>query len=288
MNISDIKVLLPLLDDNDEEVYISVKNKIMDAGPANIPALENALQYVTTLLQHERIESIIFQLKICHLKDQFLQWKLSENKSLLQGWVIISSIQGVEILSAKVEKLIGQIVQKIWLELNPKLTSFEKVSIINHVFFDNYGFGINLSHIGTVESSCIDKLLILKKGNPISLNALYAIITRQLNLPLVLININGKIYLAYFDPILSREAFGEIAHPFLFFVDIAQRGKIIGVKEFDFIMKENNVVWDSSLNFTNENIVQKILHTLKESYLLTGDENKASIAEDLLNQLEKL
>jgi len=284
----DIKVLLPLLDDTDDEVYIAIRKKIMESGPGSIKVLENALDSVTTLLQHERIESIIFQLKISRLKDQLLQWHLSENKSLLQGWIIISSIQGIEISTSKVEKLIRQIVQKIWLELNHKLTSFEKIAIINNIFFDHYGFGFNLPQIHSVEYSFIDKILILKKGNIITLSALYAIIARQLNLPLMPINIKERIFLAYFDPIISREAFGEIAHPFLFFVDIAQRGKIIGIKEFDFIMKENKVVWDPSLNLTNKNLIHKILYKIKESYLFTGDEYKANFTEDLINQLEEL
>src|ERR1035437_4299882 len=102
---TNIKTLLSLLDDSDEEVYSIVRDKIIDAGPVNLPLLENALASVTNLLQHERLDSIIDQLKAIRLGNKMIQWVHSENKSLLEAWALVSSIQNIEVPTEKVEKL---------------------------------------------------------------------------------------------------------------------------------------------------------------------------------------
>ena len=80
---TNIKTLVSLLDDSDEEVYIIVRDKLINAGPDNLPLLENALVSVTNLLQHDRLDSIIDQLKAIRLGNKIIQWVHSENKSLL-------------------------------------------------------------------------------------------------------------------------------------------------------------------------------------------------------------
>src|ERR1035437_1733313 len=101
----NIKTLISLLDDSDEEVYFAVKEKLIEAGPDNLPFLENSLVSVTNLLQHERLDSIIDQLKAIRLGNKMIQWVHSENKSLLEAWALVSSIQNIEVPTEKVEKL---------------------------------------------------------------------------------------------------------------------------------------------------------------------------------------
>lgn len=284
----NIKTLLSLLDDNDEEVYLAVKQKLLEAGPDSLTLIENTLGSVTDLLQHERLESIIYQLKTNRLGDKLIQWAHSENKSLLEAWTLVSSIQNPEVSSEKAEKLIKQIVQDIWLEFNESLTSLEKIRIVNHFLFDLYHFELNLSDIAASENCFINNLLIFRKGNPISLTILYCIIAKQLNLPLQPIGINYNIFLGYNDPVVSKEAFGKIAHPFLFYINIEQNGAIVGMKEMEFFVKENKAFGAEKLILSNEALIKKLLLSIKDSYLSKGEEDKAKLAGELLNKLDIL
>jgi hypothetical protein len=284
-NIS-IKSLLSLLDDSDPEVYFAVKDKIIEAGPDNLPLLEKALELVSDLLQHERLESIIDQLKTISLGNKLTQWLQSEDKLLPEAWALISSIQKSEISSDKVEKLIQQIVRDIWVEMNDLQTSFEKIAIINHILFETYHFEINNLDISAVENSLINNLLISRKGNSVSMTMLYCIIGKELNLPIHPIGINFNMFLGYMDPSVSREAYGEIAHPFLFFINIERKGAIVGIKEMDYFIKENKEYWNDRLILSNEELIRKLLNFIIESYHIKGDNDKSKIAEDLLNKLD--
>lgn len=282
----NIKILLSLLDDSDEEVYLAVREKLIEAGTENLPLLESSLVSVTNLLQHERLESIIDHLKTIRLGDKMIQWSHSENKSLLEAWALVSSIQNIEVPLEKVEKLIQQLVQDIWLELNELQTSFEKIAIVNHIFFDTYHFELNYLDISASENCFINNLLISRKGNPISLTILYCIVARQLNLPVQPIGINYNMFLGYYDPKVSKEAFGEIDHPFLFFINMEHNGAIVGIKEMEFFVKENKEYWNDRLILSNEILIRKLLIFLKESYLAKGEDDKARIADDLLTKLD--
>jgi len=282
----NIKALISLLDDSDEEVYLAVKEKLIQAGPESLPLLENKLESVTYLLQHERLESIIYQLKTVRLGEKIVQWYHSENKSLLEAWTFVSSIQNIEVPLEKVEKLIQQLVQDIWLELNELQTSFEKIAIVNHIFFDTYHFELNYLDISASENCFINNLLISRKGNPISLTILYCIVARQLNIPVQPIGINYNMFLGYYDLKISQEAFGEIDHPFLFFINMEHNGAIVGIKEMDFFVKENKEYWNDRLILSNEVLIRKLLIFIRESYLAKGEDDKASLAENLLNKLD--
>jgi hypothetical protein len=282
----NIKILLSLLDDSEEEVYIAVRKKLIEAVPDNLPLLEKALESSSNLIQHERLESIIDQVKTIRLGDKIVQWLHSEDKSLLEAWALISSIQKIEVPLEKVEKLIQQIVQDIWLELNDLQTSFERIAIVNHILFDTYHFELNHSDISAVETCFINNLLITRKGNPISLTVLYCIIARQLNLPLQPIGINYNMFLGYVDSTVSKEAYGEIAHPFLFFINMERKGGIVGIKEMEFFVKENKEYWNDRLILSNELLIRKLLTLIKDSYEAKGENDKSRIADDLLKKLD--
>ena len=282
----NIKTLVSLLDDSNEEVYLAVRGKIIETGPDSLAFLEVTLESVTNLLQHERLESIIDQLKIIQLGNKMIQWSHSENKSLLEAWALVSSIQKMEVSPEKVEKLIRQIVQDIWLEFNDLQTSFEKIAIVNHILFKTYHFELNYSDISAVENCFINHLLISRKGNPISFTLLYCIVSRQLNLPVQPIGINYNMFLGYYDPKVSKEAYGEITHPFLFFMNMEHKGAIVGVKEMEFFVKENKEDWNDRLILRNDALIRKLLVSIRDSYLSAGDDDKVRIADDLLKKID--
>jgi hypothetical protein len=172
------------------------------------------------------------------------------------------------------------------MELNDLQTSFEKIAMINHILFDTYHFEMNYSDISAVENCFINNLLISRKGNPISLTILYCILARQLNLPVQPIGINYNMFLGYMDPTVSKEAYGEIAHPFLFFINIERRGGIVGIKEMEFFVKENKEYWNDRLMLSNEELIRKLLTLIKESYQAKGEDDNSRIADDLLKKLD--
>jgi len=285
--IVNIDTLLALIDDRDEEVYFAVRDKLLETGPAILPVLEYAIGSSSSLLHHERLELIINQLKSIKLIDKTVQWANSEDKTLLDGWVLVSTIQYPTIAPDKIDLLIQKIVRDIWIELNDSLTSLEKVSIINHVFFELYHFELNTPDIFAPENCLINNLLVSRKGNITSLSTLYCIIAKRLNLPIHAIGIGQYLILGYYEPQISREVYGENADPYLFYINMEHKGAIIGAKELEYFVHENKENLENTTHLSEEIMIKKLLLSLQQCYQLRGDDEKIVFTNKLLDKLRK-
>ncbi len=285
--IVNIDTLLALIDDRDEEVFFAVRDKLIETGPAILPVLEYALNSSANLLQHDRLELIINQLKLSKLVDKTVQWIMSEEKTLLDGWILGNTIHYPSIAPDKIDVLIQKIVRDIWLEFNDTQTSLEKVSIINHVFFELYHFGLNTPDIFAPENCLINNLLVSRKGNLISLSTLYCIFAQRLNLPIHPIGIGQYLVLGYYEPLISKEVYGENADPYLFYINVEHRGAIIGAKELEYFVHENKENIENSIPLSEETLIKKLLISLKQCYQSSGDEEKAALTEKLLEKFRK-
>lgn len=283
----NIDTLLLLLDDRDEEVYIAVRDKLLETGPAILPVLEYALSSSTNLLHHDRLEKVIIQLKLIKLVEKIASWANSDDKTLLDGWILASTIHHLTIIPDKIELLVRKIVRDIWIELNDSLTSLEKVSIINHLFFEVYHFELNTSDIYAPENCLINNLLVSRKGNLISLCTLYCIIAQKLNLPIHPIGVGQYLILGYYEPQISREVYGENADPYLFYINMEHKGAIIGAKELEYVVHENKESLDYTFSLNEGALIKRLLLFLQQCYRLSGNEEKRKITNTLLDKLQK-
>ena len=286
-NNINIDTLLALIDDRDEEVYLAVKDKLMESGPAILPVLEYALSASKNLLQHDRLELIIIELKLTKLVEKMTLWANSEDKTLLEGWILSSSIHHPAIVADKIELLIQKITRDIWLEINDALTSLEKVSVINHLFFDVYHFEINTPDINAPENCLINNLLVSRKGNLISLSTLYCIIANRLELPIHPIGIGQYLILGYYGPQISREVYGADADPYLFYINMEHKGAIIGAKELDYVLHENKENPQSATPLSQGTLIKRLLNNLKRCYQISENEEKVLITNKLIDKLRK-
>ena len=285
--IVNIDTLLALIDDRDEEVYFAVRDKLLESGFAILPVLEYAISTSTSLLQHERLEMIINQLKLSKLVDKTAQWINSEDKTLLEGWNLISAIHHPTIDPDKIDLIIQKIVRDIWIEFNDSLTSIKRVSVINHIFYDLYHFELNTTDIYAPENCLITNILVSRKGNLISLSTLYCIIAQRLNLPIHPIEIGQYLILGYYEPRISKEVYGENADPYLFYISMEHKGAIIGAKELEYVVHENKESLENATPFSEGTMIKKLLLSLRQCYKSGGDEEKVILADKLLDKLRK-
>ncbi len=285
--IVNIDTLLALIDDRDEEVFFAVRDKLFESGPAILPVLEYALSNSENLLQHDRLELIISQLKLSRLVEKTAQWAISENKTLLDGWILANTIHYPTIAPEKIDVLIQKIVRDTWIEFNDALTSLEKVSIINHVFFELYHFELNTPDIYAPENCLINNLLVSRRGNLISLSTLYCILAQKLNLPIHPVGIGQYLIMGYYEPQISKEVYGENADPYLFYINMEHKGAIIGAKELEYFVHENKESLENATPLSAETLIKKLLVSLKQCYKSVGDDEKAELTEKLLEILRK-
>lgn len=285
-NVS-IDTLLALIDDRDEEVYLAVRDKLLESGPAILPVLEYALSSTVSLLQHDRLEQIIIQLKLSKLVEKTAIWANTEDKTLLDGWILVSTIHHPAIVADKIELLIQKITRDIWLDLNDALTSLEKVSVFNHFFFEVYHFELNAPDIYAPENCLINNLLVSRKGNLISLTTLYCIIARRLELPIIPIGIGNYLILGYYEPQISKEVYGEQAEPYLFYINMEHNGAIIGSKELEYVVHENKENPEAATPLNEGTLIKMLLDFLRHCYQISGNDDKLLITNKLLDKLRR-
>ena len=141
INESEIKALISLLDDTDNEVVSQVEKRLFQLGPEIIPALEQPwdLSDINELRQR-RLDEIIKRIQSHTLTNELRNWKQSNQSDLLEGVLILNRVKYPDVDRQFIDNLIDKIKLDVWLEMHYDLTSFEKIKILNYVFFDVHKF----------------------------------------------------------------------------------------------------------------------------------------------------
>jgi len=289
MTVSDstLDALILLLDDQDELVFGSVKEKLFSLGSVVLPKLEESLSTANSIEHVKKLEEIISHLKKEILLDRMKEWINSDNRSLIDGWLLVSSIHHPTLSKEKIENSIKKIYREVWLEVTESMTSLEKVAVINHILFKINGFDISNSDNPNVESIILDKLLFSKIGNVYSLTILYLIIARNLHLDLLPIMLANKLLLVYEDNLAASLAFGTSTDKYLFYINVAHRGSVISPKEVQFLYDKSQKYGKVVTRIeTDLSLIKKLLNLMYLIYTNEGEQEKLLLTEDLLALLE--
>jgi regulator of sirC expression with transglutaminase-like and TPR domain len=268
MNSEEIKALISLLDDPDEQVYSEIKTKLISFGTVVIPTLEDSWTYTEQIVQN-RIETIVHQIYFNQLINDFKDWLKDKEYNLLQGAILIARYQYPELNGEKVKNYIDQIRRDAWLEMGYNLTALEKVRIINHVLYNVYGFNGDTTNVYSVQNAYINNVIETKKGNPISLSVVYAIIAQNLDIPIYGINLPEHFILAYSDKASLLPFFRHSDnHGVLFYINPFSKGSVFSKNEIDAFLHQLNIkpekAYYSPCN--NLTIIKRMLHNLIKIY----------------------
>ena len=195
-NEREINALIKLLDDNDQEVFRHVHDKLMSLGIEVIPTLEEAWTLDLNPTTHERLEDIIHQIQFDALVKEFKLWLSKDSPDLLTGSFLISKYFYPDASIDDVRIRLQKMRQTIWLELNYNQTPLEQVQIFNQVFYNYHNFkGQQVSQ--DYFDYCINHVLESRKGCAISVGIIYQILANELNLPVYGVTLVRHYILAF-------------------------------------------------------------------------------------------
>jgi regulator of sirC expression with transglutaminase-like and TPR domain len=288
MSLKEVIALITLLDDPDETIYSEVRNRFIILGPPAIPHLETAWENSFEALMQKRIETIIHSIQFEALQKALKTWSLEDSDDLLKGVLLLARYQYPDLDEAKVHKQLHQIKQDVWLELHEDLTALEKVKIINHILFEVHQFGGNITNYHAPQNSFINNVLESKKGNPLMLSVIYALICKELQIPIYGINLPQHFVLAYVNDYANLIDVNNktLSDNILFYINPFSKGLIFSQKDIDQFLKQLNLDPDNKyyLPCSNIDIVKRCIHNLVYSYEKLGYVEKL----DELKSLEKL
>jgi regulator of sirC expression with transglutaminase-like and TPR domain len=282
MTDNELNALINLLEDPDEVIFVAVKDQILSMGSDVIPALENVWENTFNNILQSRIEDIIHTIQMEQVKAELLLWVETGGNDLLAGTLLISRYQYPDLDTEQVRKQIDLIKRDVWLEINPNLTAYEKVKVINHILFDVYNFSGNTSNYHAPQNSFINNVLESKRGNPLLLSIVYSVIAQGLNIPIYGVNLPEHFILAYRDEYSIQQEGQEEA--ILFYINPFSRGAVFSRREIDTFLKQlklepNRIFYESCPNI---DIVSRQVRNLVHSYEKLGYPNKVNDLKELL------
>lgn len=282
-----IQALVRLIEDPDESIYEHVKDELVTYGPSVIPFLESSWEEEDYgLLFQSRIEDLIHEIQFTAIKDDLQHWIDSPQKDLFAGSLIISRYQYPNFDETAVRNLIEEIRKDIWLEMNEGQTAYEKVKIFNEIFYGKYKFQGNSKDYHSPLNSCINTVLEMKKGNPLSLCIIYSTIAQSLDMPVYGVNLPNHFVLSYLD----RNNINAIIdasnkHGSLFYINAFSKGGIFDQNEIHEFLKSLNK--PAQRNYfepcSNSAILIRMLTNLISSFQQVGNLDKVNELTELRN-----
>ena len=237
INPTEVNSLIRLLDDPDGEIYGHVHDKLLSYGTEAIDYLEEAFGQAFDPVQQERIANLVHEIQFGALKNDLQLWQQGGAFDLLRGILIINRYQYPDLDEQKVVNQIEAIKRDIWIQMMNEASPAEQVKMINHVFYNIYGFSGNTSNHLDPQNSYISQVLEAKKGNQISLAIIYSIIAQKLDIPVYGVNLPQHFILAYMDETMQSEFEGGI----LFYINAFNKGFIFGRRDVDMFLKKLNL-----------------------------------------------
>ena len=269
-----IQALINLLDDPDEEIVSHVQNKIRSIGLTVIPFLESAWENQDISQIHQvRIEQITHEIQFSSIQVELENWIKSKEFDLIEAWIILSKWQYPGIDELTIRTKIDLIRQDVWMEINDKQTAFEKVKILNKIFYTRYLFKGDHKNYHSPLNSFINTVLETKHGNPLSLSILYSTIAQSLNIPIYGVNLPNHFILAYMDENRVNQLIGNNTNSGVFFyINAFSDGSILyenDIRKFlsDLKLPEEKGFFEPCSHTT---IIQRILINLISSYQSLG------------------
>jgi regulator of sirC expression with transglutaminase-like and TPR domain len=285
INKNEIKSLIRLLDDTDQEIFHHVHHKILSYGTEIIAELEKAFEEAFNPLLQERIADLVHEIQFQSIKQDLKLWHQSGTFDLLRGILIINKYQYPDLDEQKVINQLEEIKRDIWLQLIYDQNPAEQIKLFNHIFYMIYGFTGNTSNHQDPQNSYISQVLESKKGNQISLAIIYSIIAQKLDIPVYGVNLPQHFILAYVNDNAENEGEANI----LFYINAFNKGFIFGKRDVDIFLKQLKLQPEPQFYepCSNTDIIKRVLRNLISAYEKLGSTDKIEELQQLLDILNE-
>lgn len=272
----EIKALVVLLDDDDHEVVSHVEEKIMSIGTSIIPILEQEWESTFNPIIQAKIEDLVHELQFELLKERFMEWKESGAEDLMEGLWIVATYQYPDLEKEELTLEVEQLHHELWRHMEEEMMPYDRIKVFNEVFFNQFKFRANTKNFHSPANSMINSVLETKKGNPISLCAIYLMLAQKMDLPIFGVNLPNLFILTYQ---LGEESF---------YINVFNRGLIFTRSDIDnylenLQLKQQDIFYDPCSHL---DIILRALRNLIVSFEKLGDYHKADEIKLLLQKMD--
>jgi regulator of sirC expression with transglutaminase-like and TPR domain len=268
----ELKALVSLLDDQDDQIVNQIVDKIRSLGKEIIPFLEQEWETNFNAAVQRRIEELIHDLQYELLKDRIKDWYDSKDQDLLTGLWLVATYQYPDLELEKIKQELEQIYYDAWLEFKPDLYPYDQIKILNSVLFNKLKFGANTKNFHSPGNSMINIVLETHKGNPITLCVIYMLVAQKLKMPVYGVNLPNLFIVTY------KEEKSQ------FYVNAFNKGLIFTKQDIENYIHELRLTPQDSFfePCTNLEIIRRVFRNLIMSFDKMGEHAKAEEVKELL------
>ncbi len=272
MTDRELKALVSLLDDEDDQIVNQIIDKIRSLGKDIIPFLENEWETNFNPSVQRRIEELIHDLQYELLKDRIKDWYESKDQDLLTGLWLVATYQYPDLELEKIRQDLEQIYYDAWLEFKPDLYPYDQVKILNSVLFNKLKFGANTKNFHSPGNSMINVVLETHKGNPITLCIIYMLVAQKLKMPVHGVNLPNLFIVTY------KEDKNQ------FYINAFNKGLIFTRQDIENYIHELRLTPQPSFfePCSNLEIIRRVFRNLIMSFDKMGEHAKAEEVKELL------
>jgi len=284
---TQVKALLYLIEDPDHQVYQHVKQEILTFGSKIIPILQHVLDRTKNCLMQERIEDILQEIHFQKLQKNFERWSKNDRHDLSKGILLLCTYQypdiDLEWLKGQLISISHEINYAIEREDNPQ----KIMKIFNRIFFDNYGFKVLNTEGLIYQYYYPHNVMTARKGEVISLSALYMMLATSLKLPICMMRLpENKSVLAYLGNTTSPNPYNPTTNV-AFYMDMTMSGQMISQPEV-LCRFFNNVETSNTEAYLTPLEPNDVLGMIIESLLQFHRNQKIVNADQKIEELEVL
>lgn len=294
----EIEALVSLLDDSDEEVVQHATEQLLSYGRDVIPYLDDiALEQYNA--QHlEKVEHIKSKIHLEEVKSHLTNWASGGGKDLFEGAFLMAYYRYPDLDRESINRKIERIKLDLWVELNKDLTPLEKVKKVNYILYNVYRFRGDADDYHSPDNSFLNTVIDNRKGNPISLAVVYAIICQRVGMPVFGVNLPQHFVLAYKDhdtfPDESSIQGYDYLEPTsegktLFYINAFNKGTVFSQWNIDQFLKQLSLESEETYYepCSNIEIIMRVCRNLIYSYENLNDNQRSEEVGELLATIEQ-
>lgn len=285
VSLSEVKALIYLLEDEDEEVRKEISKKIMSLGMVIVPFLEEAWTQESNPNTQEVIEFVIQKIYKTGFFEKIQQWKNEPNHEVLEGACILASYQSPELSIQKIKKQINDLYYDIWLTHKPYDSLKNQVKNLSTNFFQKLNFKVGALYEPHIPAhTFINRVLEKREGTPLTLSIIYMSIAQKLKM-----DIRGVNFPNFFIMKSTSEAQEKENYFRDFFIVPLYNGDIFYRPDLENYLKENKL--ESEEVYFSEStplqMMQRMTRNLVLAYTTQNNERKANDMRKILDILEE-
>ncbi|AFL84653.1 hypothetical protein Belba_2085 [Belliella baltica DSM 15883] len=269
----ELHALVSLLDDEDKEVKSHVQDRIFSLGHGIIPFLEKKWEDSFNPEVQKEIEDMVHKLQFSQLKERLYDWANTPDQDLLTGLWIINTYQYPDLDFDKLNTDMHQIYFEVWTAFKNNLLPHEQIKIINNILFNSLRFSANTKNFHSPGNSMLSNVLDTKKGNPISLCAIYLLVAKKLGLPIYGVNLPNLFVLTYKSKDVN------------FYINAFNKGLVFNKQDiYNYLnhlkIEPLDVFFDPC---TNKDIIVRMLRNLVVAFEKLGETEKVQEVKEMLS-----